>query len=306
MNFKKVVVIGNGPSLKGFDFQSLSHRADSIGLNAAYRHWEQLGWYPTHYVCLDDQVVVSHAEAISDLVLSGKVKSALLVKAILELKPELSSCHNVTFLESLRPSPTAPPLKAGACSDFSKFFFSANSSKVTTGSYAVRYAAYLGYQSITVLGMDLKYQEKIPEAESTEGYGMQILETPSKNPNYYFDGYQTKGDRFNKPNPSLHGDNLHLDAFKTLAYDMAAWRTDSRIYNSSELSPLYQDQILDFITIDDFLNCASPGPARSKLPPETPAFRARIKSRVMREIYILRARLTAWTPPRSRANDDNL
>ena len=66
MNNKQnqVVVLGNGPSLKGFNFLCLSN-VDSIGMNAAYRHWERINWYPTHYVCLDDQLIETHACSIS-------------------------------------------------------------------------------------------------------------------------------------------------------------------------------------------------------------------------------------------------
>jgi hypothetical protein len=40
-----LVVLGNGPSLAGFDF-SRFRGFDAIGMNAAYRYWDEIGWYP--------------------------------------------------------------------------------------------------------------------------------------------------------------------------------------------------------------------------------------------------------------------
>jgi hypothetical protein len=74
---KKVVVLGNGPSLKGFDFLSL-HGVDTIGMNAAYRFWDRIGWYPNHYVCLDDRLIETHAAEIFRLIATKKVESCVL------------------------------------------------------------------------------------------------------------------------------------------------------------------------------------------------------------------------------------
>ena len=45
----EAVVLGNGPSLRGFDFGRLS-RFDVFGMNAAYRYWYEIGWFPQYYV----------------------------------------------------------------------------------------------------------------------------------------------------------------------------------------------------------------------------------------------------------------
>ncbi|HRO04259.1 MAG TPA: hypothetical protein PLS69_11710, partial [Terricaulis sp.] len=60
-------MLGNGPSLAGFDFDRLRGR-DAIGMNAAYRHWRKIGWRPRYYACLDDVVGVSHRDEIADMV----------------------------------------------------------------------------------------------------------------------------------------------------------------------------------------------------------------------------------------------
>ena len=62
-----LILLGNGPSLRGFDFARL-RKFDCIGMNAAYRYWHQIGWYPRYYICLDLVVGVSHKDAIVDMV----------------------------------------------------------------------------------------------------------------------------------------------------------------------------------------------------------------------------------------------
>ena len=74
---RTIFVLGNGPSLRGFDFHTLDG-FDTLGMNAAYRHWDQIGWYPTYYCCLDDQLIQTHHLEILRLVNEGLVKGAFL------------------------------------------------------------------------------------------------------------------------------------------------------------------------------------------------------------------------------------
>lgn len=77
---------------------------------------------------------------------------------------------------------------------------------MTTGSHAALFGAMLGYKRIYLLGIDCNYVQKIPEAESIEENVLEMTKTPKSNPNYFFDDYQQKGDRFNIPDslPDLH------------------------------------------------------------------------------------------------------
>ena len=70
MNKKTLVVMGNGPSLKDIDFELLG-KFDCFGLNAAYRAYERLNWYPKYYGCFDYVVTKSHAENFKKLVESN-------------------------------------------------------------------------------------------------------------------------------------------------------------------------------------------------------------------------------------------
>lgn len=249
----KVVVIGNGPSLRGFDFYSLEG-VDTVGMNAAYRHWERIDWYPTHYSCLDDQLIETHAQAIFNLIKLGKVKTAFLISKILDYYPELLENPNVYYLESFHSARHKRQAAKGIPFISSLYFRESDSSKVTTGAYAVRFAAHLGYKEISILGVDLKYQEKLPEAATQGGIKLVMEQTPVSNPNYFFDDYQRAGDKYNLPNPSLHDRNLHVAAFEVLANDSAQFCWNTKIFNSNINSILHTNGLFGYIHIKTFLS----------------------------------------------------
>ena len=41
------LVLGNGRSLKGFDFKSIPKGIDTIGCGLAFRYWQEINWYPS-------------------------------------------------------------------------------------------------------------------------------------------------------------------------------------------------------------------------------------------------------------------
>lgn len=65
-------VLGNGPSLATVDLKTLNS-SYSFGMNAAYRYWHTIGWFPKYYVCLDPVVLSSHRLEILKLVKASKI-----------------------------------------------------------------------------------------------------------------------------------------------------------------------------------------------------------------------------------------
>ncbi len=65
-NDKTLVIMGNGPSLKKIDFDLL-RSVDTFGLNAAYRAYPRLNWWPTYHGCFDFVVTDSHRDAFKKL-----------------------------------------------------------------------------------------------------------------------------------------------------------------------------------------------------------------------------------------------
>src|SRR3546814_10604371 len=65
--------------------------------------------------------------------------------------------------------------------------------KITTGSFSLLFAICLGYRDVFLMGVDLDYVEKLPEAELKGGRVLEIKSDPEDNPNYFFDDYQQIG-----------------------------------------------------------------------------------------------------------------
>lgn len=247
----KLVVIGNGPSLKGFDFSKLNGVA-TLGMNAAYRYWDQIGWYPTIYVCMDDKVTQTHHVHIKRLVDDGRIKYFFLTRFMLDLYPELKYDSRIFFLEQFHRRHKHFIEKYELPSTESIFFNSSEPTKITTGASAVRFGCFLGYTSISIIGVDLEYQEIGEGVMRHEGIGLEITQKITNNPNYFFDGYQQAGDSFNIPNPAHMGD-LHFDVFKILADDQRARSWPVSIYNSNRKSKLFQQEVFQYKELDDFL-----------------------------------------------------
>ncbi len=197
---RPLVVIGNGPSLEGFDFGRFAGH-DTIGLNAAYRYWDEIGWYPTYYACLDTVVGLSHRAAIERLVANRQrygIRRFFLRANLVDAMPMAEEQGDaVVEFESLR---AGNPLLGTL--------------PLTTGSHALLLGAAMGYRRIKIVGVDCRYVEILPEVEQLQGTELELRATPAANPNYFFAGYQQKGDRYNVPNPTP---DLHLRAWRAAA-----------------------------------------------------------------------------------------
>lgn len=250
-----LIILGNGPSLKDYDFPNYKS-CDTLGMNAAYRYWDKINWYPNHYICLDDQVIDTHASEILRLIKDGIIKSFFLSSVILERYPEIKEYPNVFFLQSFVTKWEVLAIEQGLPVIESDYFISEKPNFITTGGHAIRFAAFLGYKSISVLGVDLTYQPLSGGVVNTGGTKLILDKTPEQNPNYFFDDYQQKGDKFHAPNP-VEFEDLHTDVFRILAKDILAqfWNVD--VVNSNINSVLQEQGILPYKEIVSFISEAS-------------------------------------------------
>lgn len=198
-------VLGNGPSLKNLPFTTLRNVA-TVGMNAAYRYWDECGWYPSYYCCMDTVVILSHADAIHRLILGAEtygIRCFFLRKVITERYPDLLTHPRVLFLEDLRP----------LCPLFQV-------EPITTGSYSLMFLAFLGFRRIYLAGVDCNYVERIDGiADGDKKNKLIIVDEVKANPNYFFDSYQRPGDEYNVPNPSK---DLHVRSWRNCATTLAA------------------------------------------------------------------------------------
>ncbi|WP_029011942.1 hypothetical protein [Niveispirillum irakense] len=252
---RRLLVLGNGPSVKIGDFPKFIH-ADTIGMNAAYRHWDRIGWYPTHYACLDSQVVVSHADAIAGMIRADRFATAFLHWHVLKRHPDLAADPRVTFLCQLMDGEDDPKRCAALKLDHapSRFFVqSALPDWITTGSSAVRFGAHLGYRDIGIVGIDCNYQEILPEAVSQGGVVLRIDKPVDHNPNYFFNDYQQPGDIYQIPNPVGLDGNLHRKAMATIPQDNITYGYGLDLHILTRESWLFEADILPYQPLDAFL-----------------------------------------------------
>lgn len=183
------LILGNGPSLSNLNFDGISDFA-TFGMNAAYRHWQSIDWWPDYYSCLDLVLGESHIEAIADMINHAEttgVQQFLLRHDLIKRLGKIGKSRRVTCYERLLADAITPRLW-----------------DVTTGSHTLLWAESLGYTTVLLAGVDCDYVERVRGSKLDNG--QLYLEEEAANPNYYFQGYQRKGDRYNIPNltPDLH------------------------------------------------------------------------------------------------------
>lgn len=221
-----VFVLGNGPSLRLVPFDRLS-KFSTIGLNAAYRYWRKIDWYPTYYACLDEVVGMSHKSEIASLITEGRIKKFLLRESLIEALGTDGVSEKVYNFDKLRK--TEELLKTPS---------------ITTGSGAACWAAVLGYNKVIIAGVDLNYLEIVDGAQRLKGAELEIQQQ-SSNPNYFFDDYQQPGDRYNVPNTRP---DLHLNAWREAAWFLAASKV--RVVNAN---PDSEVTYFPYVGIDDLI-----------------------------------------------------
>tara|TARA_B100000900_G_scaffold414244_1_gene440366 strand:- start:1458 stop:2150 length:693 start_codon:yes stop_codon:yes gene_type:complete len=211
-----IVIMGNGPSLKDVDFSMLDG-IDTFGLNSAYRAYPRLDWWPTYHGCFDYRVTDNHQQSFIDLIDSGKFKKSFYIR-------NLSDKDNFQFVNMLPYGSTNKMNHSEDC--FTQFHDNGNS-----GANACSAAVCMGYKKIILLGVDCNYVEFV-DGSKKDGPGLIMDKTPDKNPNYWFDDYQQKGDQYNIPD----GIKFHMPTWNMFAYRAA--HADIEVINCSPISNL--------------------------------------------------------------------
>ena len=192
---KKTVILGNGASLKHFDFQKIDRsKYNVIGCCLAFRHWDKIGWYPDIYVNADDVVIKN--DDVVEFIKKKKCKQYIVSNKLKEVWPVnlWPKDGSIICIQDIM------------CVPNSVFKYVRN---WCSGSACLITAMDIS-MDISLLGMDCDYIEFIPECKKLEDGSLEITETPITNPNYYFDDYQRKGDKYNIPN----GQTIHKTSWK--------------------------------------------------------------------------------------------
>ena len=219
---KTIIVMGNGPSLKNVNLEELIG-VDTFALNASYRMFRKIDWWPTYHGCFDYVVCENHKEEFQSLMddKSNNIKKFFYINDFKE---------STRFQKISLSGDYDPNNPLSTASDFKIFHDRGNS-----GTNACQVAICLGYKKILLIGVDCNYVEKINEAESFfdgEYNRLEIKRKVNSNPNYWFDDYQLPGDKYNFPMTNL----FQKPAWENLA--KICQDTDIKIINCNEESKL--------------------------------------------------------------------
>ena len=209
--------MGNGPSLKDVDFDMLEG-FDTFGLNSAYRAYPRLNWWPTYHGCFDYRVTDNHKEKFIELINSGKIKKHFYIR-------NLSNKENFQYVNLLQFG--SRNRMNNKVEDFNNFHDNGNS-----GANASSVGVCLGYKKIILVGVDCNYVEFVDGSKKDGPGGLVMEKTPDKNPNYWFDDYQQKGDEYNVP----AGLSFHMPTWNVFAYRAA--HANIEVVNCSPITTL--------------------------------------------------------------------
>lgn len=229
-------VIGNGPSVEKDVLDRIPDRC-WMGMNAAYKYWDEKEKYPRYYACLDPVVALQHAKEIIRMLDDNIIEEFFLHEAIIEAHPELENDPRVTFRDKFMAHNGV--VLVSSLSNY----------KQTTGVLATRFCIERGHQRLCLLGIDCNYVEQISEAVVGKQYELVVNKDVARNPNYFFDNYQEKNEKYQVPNPTVHSGNLHLQSFIALKQDIATSKQPIEIMVGARESLLSKFNLFPVIDI---------------------------------------------------------
>jgi len=185
-----LVILGNGPSLKYLDFNVLKN-VHTFGLNSAYRFYKEMEFYPTYFGCFDRLVTSNHRESFQELLNDENIPIRKFF-FIQNFDDPLKKLNFVEFNAGLFKDQKKREYLAKSLDDFWIY--------ENSGASALHAALAMGYKKVILLGVDASYVQVVEGAKTLEKSNELIIEqTPSKNPNYWRDDYQVKGDVYHVP-----------------------------------------------------------------------------------------------------------
>lgn len=221
MTNKTIIIMGNGPSLKDINFDLLRNN-DTYGLNAAYRAYDKINFYPTYFGCFDKLVVKSHKNNYQSLINSKKIKKCFFIgpEKFMTTYQTKDIYQYINLNNVYNPKLCNNKLYQNFSKNFDNFWI-----YNCSGTTACHTAITMGYTKIILVGMDCSYINFIPECElinKQSKFDLVIKETPKSNPNYWFDDYQIKGDKYHIPNSDIY----HKPAWNHLALTAKKFNID--------------------------------------------------------------------------------
>jgi len=228
------ILLGNGPSLANVDLYSIK-KYHTMGLNAAYRAYRKLHFWPKYFGCFDGLVCGNHSEEFKNLIRNSPIERFFFINID-------DDKQKIFPEEEIQRHPKFQPIdfRYRTSEEKNRFdilatTFAPFTDMRTSGSNSIQTALLLGYRKIILLGVDQNYTEVVDGAATNQQYHKMVMtETPKQNPNYWFADYQQKGDKFNRPN--LHASQI--PAWNNLSLTLDHLGIKAEIYNCSPITAL--------------------------------------------------------------------
>ena len=228
------ILLGNGPSLAEVDLKSLEI-FDTFGLNAAYRIYSKLNFWPKYFGCFDALVCDHHSDEFKKLIKDSKIERFFFINFNdsgdeIFVEPEILNSpkfQRINFSYRTQREKLRTDIFA---SSFDQFI-----DMRTSGANTIQSAILMGYRKFIMLGVDQNYIEVVDGAKKDNNYHKLIMEkTPDSNPNYWFSDYQQAGDKFNRPNLQ----KSQIPAWNNLSCTLETLGIKCEIYNASPITQL--------------------------------------------------------------------
>ncbi len=170
---ERCFIIGNGPSLRNTDLGRLRHEY-TIGLNRIYLMFDELGWLPSYYLCVNDLVIEQSSADIQRLRMPRFVSWRS--RKWLRSEPNLSFVHT-TY--------TGPQF----ATDFRGRVWEGG----TVTYVALQLAYFLGFSQVILIGVDHNY------VNVGQGKPNETVVSQGADPNHFSADYFGKGFRWQLP-----------------------------------------------------------------------------------------------------------
>tara|TARA_B100001094_G_scaffold332100_1_gene402768 strand:+ start:1745 stop:2686 length:942 start_codon:yes stop_codon:yes gene_type:complete len=192
-NKKTAYVIGTGPSLRGIDM-SLLRDKKTITFNRAYIAFEDWGFDPSYYMCIDCEDIKSIGDDVSNLIETSKIEHFF-------LPDEFQIGHgkeNVTLLQNI-------PEAWAILHCLSSYIYMKDRNLIITnlmpnaGWMGVKMLYLMGYSEVALLGCDARYRVDDESQRSIVWDSSGCVSEEDYDVNHFRDDYFGKGQRFGRP-----------------------------------------------------------------------------------------------------------
>jgi hypothetical protein len=266
-------IIGTGPSLRNIDVSKLKNE-HTITFNRAYIAFEDWGFDPTYYLCIDANDLRSVYKDINNLIENSDIKAFFLpeIKDNLAHPPEsfqdgdkvenLFVKHKKVFTMINYPTTEAARDTTNVASMYDKDTrIYPNKREIYTfhdsngGIMGLKILKALGYDEIAFVGCDARYKDDEESNKHITTMNNEYISNEDYDVNHFRDDYFGKGIRFGKPNEEWI---IKLWWWASHQLESASKESDKypgirpiKVYSCTKNSNL--NQYFPYIPFEDFL-----------------------------------------------------